>query len=267
MLKLKKSYMGFKQAFFFGYKVSYGKSELHDDRKQGVKDCPFPKNVKQMQSFLGVAVFFSEFVPKFAEVTAKLYEMIHKDFVWDKTKWTVDYEAEFEAVKDALMNSTAKYFPDYDLDWILRVDASQTAVFAVLLQIVVMDGVEAYHPIGFRSKKLSGSAVNWDAHKREAFAVYWGVHAFSYYLIAKQFIIETDHKNLLYMEQSEAYIVIRWRIYLQSFNMHLRHISGKKNIVADWESRMYLLAANSPEEDTRELPEIVPPQANIWNDY
>ena len=165
------------------------------------------------------------------------------------------------------MNSTSKYFPDYDLDWILRVDASQTAVFAVLLQIVVIDGKEAYHPIGFRSKKLSGSAVNWDAHEREAFAVYWGVHVFSYYLIAKQFIIETDHANLLYMEQSEAYIIIRWRIYLQSFNMHLRHISGKKNIVADWGSRMYMLLANSQQTDMPEVPEIVPPEPHTWNYY
>ena len=69
--------------------------------------------------------------------------------------------------------------------------------------------------------------------------MHYGVRAFSYYLCMKKFIAETDHKNLLYMEQSEAYIVIRWRIYLQSFNMLLRHIPGRTNVVADWGSRMY----------------------------
>ena len=65
----------------------------------------------------------------------------------------------------------------------------------------------------------------------------------------KQFIVETDHKNLLYMEQSEAYIVIPWRIYLQSFNMLLRHIPGKTNIVADWGSRMHFLPSSGEEKE------------------
>ena len=121
----------------------------------------------------------------------------------------------------------------------------------MLLQILPSedDKKDVYHPIGFRSKKLSGSAACWDAHKREAYAVYYGVKAFSYYLCMKQFIVETDHKNLLYMEQSEAYIVIPWRIYLQSFNMLLRHIPGKTNIVADWGSRMYFLPSSGEEKE------------------
>jgi hypothetical protein len=36
-------------------------------------------------------------------------------------------------------------------------------------------------------------------------------------------------------------IVIRWRVYLQSFQIWLRNIPGKANIVADWMSRMYKL--------------------------
>ena len=36
--------------------------------------------------------------------------------------------------------------------------------------------------------------------------VYYGVKAFSYYLCMMKFIVETDHKNLLYMEQLDAYI-------------------------------------------------------------
>jgi len=149
------------------------------------------------------------------------------------------------------------------LDWILRVDASQTAVCAVLLQILIINNKEVYHPIGFKSKKLSGSAANWDAHKREAYACYWGVKVFSYYLHGKKFILETDHANLLYMEKSEVYIVVRWRIFLQSFMFLLRHISGKKNIVADWGTRMYLLAT---EEEEVLLDEVTVPVVSDSDD-
>ena len=48
------------------------------------------------------------------------------------------------------------------------------------------------------------------------------------------------------------YIIIRWRIYLQSFSFWLRHIAGKKNIVADWGSRMYSMIEPDPESVVEE---------------
>ena len=248
VMKFSKSWIGFQQVKFFGYKVTPGKYELDEERKQAVAAAPFPNGPKAMQRFLGVAVFFNEFIPDFATVTGHLYDMIKPNFKWEPATWIVNYQAEYQKAKEALVASVAKYFPDYSLDWILRVDASQVAVCAVLLQIMIVNNREVYHPIGFKSKKLSGSAANWDVHKRESYACYWGVKVFSYYLHGKKFILETDHANLLYMEKSEVYIVIRWRIYLQSYMFLLRHISGKKNIVADWGTRMYALA-NAEESD------------------
>jgi len=242
VLKFAKSWIGFQQVKFFGYKVTPGKYEMDEDRKKAVMEAPMPTNMKQMQRFLGVAVFFNEFIPNYSQVTAKLYDMIAPDFKWDPSTWKVDYVNEFEEVKRALVASVAKHFPDYEKDWIIRADASDIAVAAVLLQIFKDEnGKDTYHPIAFKSRKLSGSAVRWDIYKKEAYAVYFAVKSFAYYLHGKKFILETDHQNLLWMEKSEAYIVIRWRIYLQSFQMLLRNIKGKDNVVADWGSRMYAL--------------------------
>jgi len=33
--------------------------------------------------------------------------------------------------------------------------------------------------------------------------------------------------------------VVRWRVFLQSFVMFIRHVSGAKNTVADWLSRLH----------------------------
>ena len=168
--------------------------------------------------------------------------MIKPDFSWNQSTWGWDYKNEFVKVKEALVASVAKHFPDYEKDWIIRADASDTAVAAVLLQIIQNNyGKNIYHPIGFKSKTLSGPAVRWDIFKKEAYAIYFAVKSFAYYLHGKTFIMETDHQNLLWMEKSEAYIVIRWRVFLQSFRMFLRNIKGKENIVADWGSRMYAL--------------------------
>jgi hypothetical protein len=135
VLKFAKSWIGFQEVKFFGYKVTPGKYEMDVDRKQAVLDAPMPTSPKAMQRFLGVAVFFNEFIPCYSEITGKLYEMINPKFSWDKSTWKHDYEAEYEKAKIALANSTAKHFPNYEWDWILRTDASQTGVGGVLLQV------------------------------------------------------------------------------------------------------------------------------------
>ena len=95
---------------------------------------------------------------------------------------------------------------------------------AVLLQIMSTDtGKDVYHPIGFRSKKLSGSAACWDAHKREAFAVYYEGRVFSYHRCIERSRVGIDPKTLLQVEQSEVYIDICGRAHLQSFNRLLTH--------------------------------------------
>ena len=60
--------------------------------------------------------------------------MTHKDFNWKRETWTYDYETDFEKMKKALSESVANHFPDKNLDWVLRVDASDKAVGTVLYQ-------------------------------------------------------------------------------------------------------------------------------------
>ena len=166
--------------------------------------------------------------------------MVKEKFDWDRSTWLVDYEAEFERVKLFIAGSTEKFFPDYNAVWILRVDASDYSCGAVLLQLLeTEDGRTIHHPLGFKSYKFSDAASRWDIHKKEAYALYSGVKSFAYHLRFKPFILETDHANLLYMEKSEVPIVVRWRVYLQSFQHVLRKILGKHNTVADWASRLY----------------------------
>jgi hypothetical protein len=111
------------------------------------------------------------------------------------------------------------------------------------------NGNEVWEPIGFASKKFSDAAMRWDAFKKEAYALYFGVHHFAYYLRGKAFILETDHRNLLWIEKSEVPMVVRWRVFLQSFTMYIRHIPGTKNLVADWLSRMVALLFNMSLEE------------------
>ena len=142
-LKPSKSWFGFSRVKFFGYKVSYGKYEMDEERKSAIKACQMPKTVKQMQSFLGAALLFKSFVANFSDLSGPLYEMTKKDFEWNPKTWKTDYVGAFELLKTALGEAMAIYFPDY----ILRVDASDYAVGAVLYLVrVSAEGVQVFEP-------------------------------------------------------------------------------------------------------------------------
>lgn len=241
VLKFSKSFIGFTQVKFFGYVCNHSGYELSEDRVAAVHAMAKPTSRKGMQSFLGSALFFKSFLPSYSELTAPLTDMTHESFVWDVTAWTPRFEEAFAAVKAAIANSLRLWFPDYSLEWILRTDASDVGCGAVLLQIVKgVDGApDVYQPLSFTSHKFSGAATRWDTIEKEGFGIYHGVKSNAYFLYAKPFILETDHANLQYIEQSVVPKIVRWRLYMQGFPMQLRHLAGRLNPVADQLSRCH----------------------------
>ena len=244
VLKIKKSFIGVETVTFFGYEVSHGKWKLSESRKQAIEALPFPQSKKEMQSFLGASLFFHNHIADYSEWSAKLYETTHDNFSWDRSTWQFDYESYFIKFKECIKRACELYFPRYELPWVVRCDASEHAVGAVLFQILTLeDGTVQHQPIAFSSKRFSEPATKWDAYKREAFAIYHSVHSFGWYLRGKDFIVETDHRNLQWIESSLSPIVCRWRALLQSYQFKIRHIPGRDNKVADWMSRPSPLSA------------------------
>ena len=247
VLKMKKSWIGTNVVTFFGYEVRPGSWELSQSRKASIAAMIFPTTQKQMQSFLGAANFFHTHIPNYAQWASDLYECTTTAFNWSPEKWPKDYKALFNQFKVAIQDSVTLHFPDYNLPWIIRSDSSDHAVGAVLFQeFTDLAGTVIHQPISFASHKYSGAAVNWDTFKQEAYALYYAITQFSYYLRGKEFTLETDHRNLVWIESSHVPIVVRWRVLLQSFNFEVKHIPGKENTVADWLSRMYPIAPLTP---------------------
>lgn len=239
VLKFSKSWLGFDEAQFFGYLVSKGQYKLSQARKEAIEAIPFPYNLKAMQRFLGAALFFKSFVPHYSMLAAPLNDMTKATFSWDRSTWSRDYEGIFNAFKAALQEACTLHFPDYSLEWILRTDASELAVGAVLFQVAVQpDGSKHPQLIACSSKKFSDTALKWDMFKKEAYGLYFGCRSFEYYLRGKPFVLETDHRNLLWIEAAEAPIIVRWRIFMQSLVSTLRDIPGKLNTADMW-TRMY----------------------------
>ena len=53
-----------------------------------------------------------------------------------------------------------------------------------------------------------------------------------------KFTLKTDHKNLIYINDTATPMIIRWKLAIQEFDFKIEHIPGKDNIVADGFSRL-----------------------------
>lgn len=235
-LKLSKSNFGVTSVEFFGYVCTAGSYRLSDKRIAEVTAIPFPENTKQIQRFLGASVYFKPFILNYSHKTSALNDMTHKNFNWDKSTWSINYNKIFEDFKLDIINSYTLYYPDYNLNWYLMVDASDFAVGGVLIQKTI-DGTQQI--IAFVSKKLGKTARNWSTIEKEAFSMYFTVFQLRTYLNGKFFTLLTDHHNLLWIELSQVPKIIRIRLYLQSYNFNIIHINGKQNVFADYLSRMH----------------------------
>ena len=240
--KFSKTWLGITEATFFGYKVKHNGYELTQERKDAILNIAFPKNLKQAQVFFGSSVFFRSFVPNYTTAAQHLHDLLHKDFKWDPGQWQHDYIQEFQAFKQALCDACFLHFPDYTLEWVTRVDSSDFGVGGVILQIVPStdpNSPPTYQPIAFISHKYTPLAMRWSTIEKERYSCYITVKLSAHLLMGKRFILETDHANLVWMEKSTVPKIIRWRMYLQSYDFLIRHIPGKQNIIADWFSRLY----------------------------
>ena len=117
----------------------------------------------------------------------------------------------------------------------LKSDASNIGPGAALMQ--EFEGT--LFPINFISKKLSTAEKNYSTTEKECLAIVWAVKMFRNYLDGKEFIIETDHNSLQYLDQAKFINSrpMRWSMVLQQCSYVIKVIKGSQNHAADYLSR------------------------------
>ena len=198
---------------------------------------PVPETVRDVQSFLGFINFYAEFVPNSTQLTAPLYSLTVGKKGTDQVSLNADELAVFQSHKRALSSGPQLAHPDLSKQFVVHPDASKFAVGAVLLHRSD-DGIES--PISFVSKKLLSPQQNYSTFERECLAIVAAVTHFRVYLLARPFVLRTDHKVLTWLLSKEPKASARfssWIATLLEYPMVVEYIKGTENTIADVLSR------------------------------
>ena len=104
--------------------------------------------------------------------------------------------------------------------------------------------------MAFVSKSFTEVQLRWSVIQKEAYAIFYCCTALDYLLRDRKFVIQTDHRNLIYLRKNTNSMVIRWDIALQELDYTVDFLSGSKNVIADTMSRLCLNLISLPDSAT-----------------
>jgi hypothetical protein len=216
-----------------GYELNDCGITLSAEKKQGLQDMQQPTSKACLRSFNGLANYFRPFIKDFATIMKPLTEATGKL----KFQWTPTMNEAFMTMKSEVHALGMLFYLEESEPLFLRTDASNKGVGGILFQRTTNSDTVEERPVAYVSKAFNTTEANWSTIEQEGFAIFHCVMKLQHYLKGRHFVIETDHRNLVYMTKSLTPKVIRWRLRLLEFDFDVFHIAGEDNVVADALSR------------------------------
>lgn len=219
---------------YLGYVIGQGVVRPQVGKIQALEKCPVPQTRKDLRSFLGMAGFYHRFMPNFSSRAATLTDMVGARCP-NQLRWTEESLKAFRDIQQALTTDTVLYNPDFSQSFIVQTDASERGIGAVLLQ----GPPESRRPVAFISRKLFPREVRYSTVEKECLAVKWALDSLRYYLLGREFTLETDHKALQWLQKMKDSNgrITRWYLAMQPFRFKIQHVPGQVNVTADYLSR------------------------------
>ena len=221
---------------YLGHRVGGGKIRPKAANIQALLDMEAPKSVKGVRRVLGAFGFYRRFCPNFAKISYPLTELLKKNrrFVWSS-----ECDRSFSLLKSILESDPILKAPDFDKPFSLYVDASGSGIGGMLAQ-ANNDGVDL--PVAYYSKKLNKFQRSYAPIELECLALVRALEHFEVYLSGGfEIQVYTDHNPLVFIQKmrNSNMKLLRWALYLQRFNINIKHIRGVDNAFADMLSRLH----------------------------
>ena len=206
------------------------------EKVKAVQQFPIPTTKRKVRSLIGFLNFYRRFIPGFAQKAAPITDLTSKSAP-NKVVWKQEHQKAFEELKLAITSFPVLRNPDFEKLFYLQTDSSDRGIGAVLLQM--FEGKEM--PIMFLSKKLLAREQRYSTIEKECLAIVRAISVLREYLEGREFVIESDHFPLQWLNKMKGQNqrLLRWSLLLQEFTFKIQHIKGRDNKIADTLSRQF----------------------------
>jgi len=234
--KLEKCDLHVSKTKFLGFTISPEGLTMDSNKLKSITEWPIPKNITELQSFLGLCNFYRRFIKNFANIMEPLRKLLKKNskFIWDNKA-----DEAFNLLKQSFCNCGLLIHPNPEKEFIVETDASDYAVGCVLSQKCDRD--KLLHPVAFYSRSFNSAELNYTIYDKELLGVITAFKVWRHHLEGSKFPIQviTDHKNLLYFKEPQNLNQrqIRWGLFLSKFDFRISFRPGEKGGKPDALSR------------------------------
>ena len=220
--------------------------------------CTDKEKRQIVRRFLGLVLYLGHYIPFHAEQLRPLHDLTKtKDTADDPVSiaqrqlpkpakktpvartftWTPAADAAWDWAVEQLSKIKPLYAPTYALGSWLEIfsDASKRGWGGILVEF--RKGDPRPYLIRCVSGAFTGSQLNWSVNIKECFGLYMTVKKMRIYVHLNQFVVNVDHRNLLWMTVSVNDMIVRMAVALQQHRYVIRHCPGDSNIIADLLSR------------------------------
>uniref|UniRef100_A0A0G4HP31 Chromo domain-containing protein n=1 Tax=Chromera velia CCMP2878 TaxID=1169474 RepID=A0A0G4HP31_9ALVE len=210
---------------YLGYIVNTTGIRPNPKKVEAILSMSAPTDKKQTKQLLGLASFYRRFIKGFLQIVFPLTSLLrkHTPFVWEELQ-----RRAFEALKEALTSEPVLCHPDFDKEFVVKPDASNDAIGAVLGQT---DEERNEKVIAYASRMMTDLEKKWGITEREALSLVYAVNTFKPYLYGKKFTVITNHKALQHIhdQKDSQPRVMRWALKLAIYEFDVQHRSGAKH--------------------------------------
>ena len=181
-----------------------------------------PRNKEELQSFLGFANYYRDFVSFHAANVQPMQELLKKNQHFCREE---RQQEAFDSTKQALSDATTLAAPNEQGRFVLDTDASTVAIAGILHQEQEYNGKTILRPIVYGSKSLPKTQLNYGAPKLEMYAVFYFMEKFHSYLAGREFTLRVDNQALSWLKtySMDQAMIGRWIARLDQYHFKTIH--------------------------------------------
>lgn len=167
---------------YLGFLITDGEIRPNPRNIRALCNLLPPQSVTQVRQFIGLALYFRQFVPKFSEIMKPLYGLTCKNKVF---QWGSEHEQIRQSVIKTLTDEPVLviFDPQYPIE--LHTDASMNCYGAILLHKIDNNP----RVIEYFSKQTSSIESRYHSYELETLAVFNSMKHFRHYLHGRHFTV------------------------------------------------------------------------------